>query len=79
MSDPNLMQLATEFGEVKASYKAMHKRQDEMEERIEKKLDKMDATLDELVAKENRRTGWIAAMVFIGSLISGIITYIVKG
>lgn len=74
-----LLTLVKEVGALDANYKALHRRTDDIEKNVKEQLDKIVVILNELVAKENRRTGWIAAMVFIGSLISGIISYLLKG
>lgn len=81
MSDHNetLRLLTKDVGLLEASYEALHTRTDKLEKNIEGQLTKIVATLDRLVAAEHKRTGWIAAMVFMGSLISGIVTYLAKG
>lgn len=67
------------IGEAKAAIVALHGRQDRMEVDIKERLDQAFAILTTLVAEKNQRIGWMAAMVLVGSIITGIISHFWKG
>lgn len=73
MSDLN--DVYEKIGAMDAKITAAHTRMDVVADDIKE----IKGDLKLMLAAENKRTGWIAAMMFIGTLLGGIITYFVKG
>lgn len=67
------------LGAMDAKISAAHTRVDEFKAVVGTDLVEIKSDLKALIAKENKRAGWVAAMMLVGTILSGIIGYFLKG
>lgn len=77
---PNeLNDLYEKIGKIDMKADASHSRLDEFAKAFREDVTEIKNDVKNLVAAENRRTGWTAAMMLVGTVISGLIGYFLKG
>ena len=77
---PNeLNDLYEKIGKIDMKADASHARLDEFAKSFREDVTEIKHDVKNLIAAENKRTGWVAAMVLVGSVVSGLIGYFLKG
>lgn len=74
-----LNEVFEKLGKIEMKADAANSRIDEFKKAVGDDIKEMKDDLKKLMAAENKRTGWIAAMMLVGTIASGIIGYFLKG